>query len=109
LRTGDVVFAGRGDKGLSDAALRRVLAGRATAHGFRSTFRDWAAERTNFPREVVEMCLAHSLGNAVEAAYLRSDMIEKRRALMTAWEAFCGRPAGGATVTPIHKVRAHRG
>ena len=59
-----------------------------TAHGFRSSFSDWAAERTNFPREVCEMALAHTIKNKAEAAYRRGDLFEKRRALMTAWERF---------------------
>jgi len=79
-------------RALSDMTLGAVLKriGRSeTTHGFRSTFRDWAAERTTFPREVAEMALAHSIGSAVEAAYRRSDLFEKRRALMQAWGMFC--------------------
>jgi integrase len=60
-----------------------------TAHGFRSTFPDWAAERTNFPREVVEMALAHTIESKVEAAYRRGDLFQKRRQLMDAWARFC--------------------
>lgn len=60
-----------------------------TAHGFRSTFRDWAAEKTSHPRDVIEQSLAHTLQNKVEAAYLRSDLFEKRRALMQDWASFC--------------------
>ena len=63
-----------------------------TVHGFRSTFRDWAAERTNFPREVVEMALAHAVGDKVEAAYRRGDLFEKRRRLMAEWANFCTTP-----------------
>ena len=59
-----------------------------TAHGFRSAFRDWAAERTNFSREVCEMALAHALKDKVEAAYRRGDLFDKRRDLMATWEAF---------------------
>jgi integrase len=62
-------------------------------HGFRSTFRDWTAEHTNFPNEVAEMALAHAIGNKVEAAYRRGDMFEKRRALMDAWTQACANPA----------------
>jgi integrase len=62
-------------------------------HGFRSTFRDWASERTNFPNEVVEMALAHAVGDKVEAAYRRGDLFDKRRRLMDAWAEFCGKPA----------------
>ncbi len=70
--------------------LRRMGRDDLTAHGFRSTFRDWAAERTTFPAEVAEMALAHTVGDKVEAAYRRGDLFEKRRRLMEAWAAFCG-------------------
>ena len=69
--------------------LRRMGRGDLTAHGFRSSFRDWAAERTSFPNEVAEMALAHVVGSKVEAAYRRGDMFEKRRRLMDAWATFC--------------------
>jgi len=69
--------------------LRRVGLGELTTHGFRSTFRDWAAERTNAPSEVAEMALAHSVGDKVEAAYRRGDLFEKRRELADQWAAFC--------------------
>lgn len=69
--------------------LRRMGRNDVTAHGFRSTFRDWAAERTEFSNEVAEMALAHTVGNKVEAAYRRGDMFEKRRALMNAWSDVC--------------------
>lgn len=78
--------------------LRRMRRDDLTAHGFRSTFRDWAAERTNFPREVAEMALAHAIGDKVEAAYRRGDLVEKRRQLMDAWARFCAQPAGGDVV-----------
>src|SRR3712207_8091648 len=68
-------------------ALRRMQLD-VTAHGFRSTFRDWAAEQTNFPREVCEQALAHSIPDRVEAAYRRGDLLVKRRQLMLAWDAF---------------------
>lgn len=78
----------------------------AVPHGFRSTFRDWAAERTAFPREVAEQALAHTLSNAVEAAYRRSDLFDKRRALMNAWAGFCDAPAGtGETVVNMRRKR----
>jgi integrase len=72
-----------------------------TVHGFRSSFRDWAAERTNFPREVVEMALAHTIENKAEAAYRRGDLFAKRRLLMDAWEryAMTPAPAAGQVVT----------
>jgi integrase len=74
----------------------------ATVHGFRSSFRDWAAERTNYPNIVVEAALAHAIGDKVEAAYRRGDLFEKRRRLMSDWAAWCARPVpSGATVTAI--------
>jgi len=84
------VFVGRGPgKPLSNMALlmtlKRMGRGDLTTHGFRSTFRDWAAERTEFPGEVVEAALAHVVANQVEAAYRRGDLFEKRRPLMQAW------------------------
>ena len=69
--------------------LRRMKRDDLTVHGFRSTFRDWAAEHTNFPNELAEMALAHTIGNKVEAAYRRGDMFEKRRMLMDAWAKAC--------------------
>jgi integrase len=60
-----------------------------TVHGFRSAFRDWVAEQTNFPSEVAEAALAHTIPNKVEAAYRRTDFLEKRRKLMEAWGAYC--------------------
>jgi integrase len=78
--------------------LRRMKRGDLTAHGFRSTFSDWAAERTAYPREVVEMALAHTIENRVEAAYRRGDLFEKRRQLMADWARFCEGPSGGEVV-----------
>jgi integrase len=72
-----------------------------TVHGFRSTFRDWAAESTSFPREIAEASLAHTVGSAVERAYQRGDMFEKRRKLMDAWADYCGRVQTGAEVIPL--------
>jgi len=87
------VFPGmRNNTTLSNMAFLQLLKrmGRAdlTAHGFRSTFRDWAAERTNYPADVAEMALAHSVSSKVEAAYRRGDMFEKRRKMMEDWAAF---------------------
>ena len=62
-----------------------------TVHGFRSAFRDWVAEETNYPGEVAEAALAHAVSNKVEAAYRRTDFLEKRRALMREWALFCTR------------------
>jgi integrase len=73
--------------------LERLGYGHVSVHGTaRSTFRDWAAERTNYPNHVVEQALAHAIGNAVEAAYRRGDLFDKRRALMDAWAGFCASP-----------------
>jgi integrase len=90
---------------LSDRAMTDLLQDMRpgfTMHGFRSSFRDWAAERTNVPNHVVEQALAHAIGSAVEKAYRRSDLFEKRRRLMADWAAWCARPVPtGATVTAI--------
>jgi integrase len=69
-----------------------------TVHGFRSAFRDWAAECTNFPNEVCEAALAHVIENKAEAAYRRGDLFEKRRKLMEAWTAYCAAPKTGKVV-----------
>src|SRR5262249_5657636 len=79
----------------------KALAVDATAHGFRSTFADWAADRTSYPREVREQCLAHAIGNKVERAYRRSDAFEKRRRLMEAWADYCAKPAAGGKVVAL--------
>jgi integrase len=85
------------DKPMSDMSLTAVLKkmGRdgITAHGFRSTFRDWAGETTHFPREVIEAALAHRLKDKAEAAYARGDLFAKRRDLMEAWAKFALRAA----------------
>lgn len=87
-----LLFPGRSkDKPLSDMALTMVLRRLkvdATAHGFRSTFRDWVSEETDFPSEVAEMALAHAIPNKVEAAYRRGKLLEKRRELMLSWALF---------------------
>lgn len=77
------------------------LSGKVTAHGFRSTFRDWAAEETNFANEIVEMALAHAIKNEVEAAYRRGDLLEKRRLLMQAWADYLAGRAGGGNVVQL--------
>ena len=104
-RTGEHVFPGMRGGALSDmsltAVLRRMKRGDITVHGFRSTFRMWAAESSNFPRELAEHALAHKLPDAVEAAYQRGTMIDKRRRLMAAWSKFCHTAPKDATVTPI--------
>lgn len=81
--------------------LRRMERDDLTVHGFRSTFRDWAAEQTAFAREVAEAALAHTIGDKVEAAYRRGDLFEKRRKLMDAWATYCGTAKADAKVIPI--------
>jgi integrase len=92
LRTGEFIFPGqKPNRPLSTMALEmlmRRMTVDATVHGFRSAFRDWAAEQTSAPREVAEAALAHVLENRVEAAYRRSDLFEKRRTLMEEWADF---------------------
>jgi integrase len=88
------VFPGvKQDKPLSDmsltAALKRMGRSDLTAHGFRSTFRDWASETTAYPQEVCEMALAHTIANKVEAAYRRGDLFDKRIKLMDDWANYC--------------------
>ena len=103
------VFPGRKDMApLSNMALlmllRRMERDDLTAHGFRSTFRDWCAESTNFPREIAEGALAHVLKDKTEAAYQRGDLLERRRALMATWGEFCTRPVGVGDVIPIRRA-----
>lgn len=89
---GEVIFPGKAKKPLSDMTLTKVLrdgfGDRITVHGFRSTFRDWAAEQTDVAGDIVEAALAHTVQNKVEAAYRRTDYLEKRRALMASWAEF---------------------
>ena len=94
IRQNDFMFPGeRQNKPLSNMSmlmmLRRIGRQDLTVHGFRSTFRDWAAEQTNFPREVAEAALAHVIADRTEAAYRRGDLFEKRRSLMADWAVYC--------------------
>ena len=82
----------RSNKALSNMAMAMILRRLkidATVHGFRSAFRDWASEETSHSSEVIEMALAHSIQNKVEAAYRRKDLLEKRRVLLLDWETYC--------------------
>jgi hypothetical protein len=88
--------------------LRRMKRDDLTVHGFRSTFRDWAAERTRFPAEVAEMALAHAVGDKVEAAYRRGDLFDRRRRIMAEWAKFCGTPKTGAQRQIVPSATAHR-
>jgi integrase len=105
----DFIFPGTGaGKALSDTALldvvERMGRGDLTVHGFRSTFRDWAAERTNYPREVAEAALAHTLSDKVEAAYRRGDLFEKRRRLMVEWAKYCYTRQSTAKVVSMNRA-----
>jgi integrase len=105
-REGEFVFAGGvSGKPLSNMAmlvlLRRMKRNELTVHGFRSTFRDWAAERTSFQNEVIEMALAHAIGDKVEAAYRRGDLFEKRQRLMEAWAGYCISSPASGEIVPI--------
>lgn len=105
--TAELLFPNRKSEILSDmtltAVLRRMKRGDITAHGFRSTFRDWCSERTNYPRDVAEMALAHTIGDKVEAAYRRGDLFEKRRFMMRDWGLFCNFAPTSAAVVPINR------
>ncbi|MDP2851853.1 MAG: tyrosine-type recombinase/integrase [Gallionella sp.] len=109
-RTHELIFPNTKGDMLSDmtltAVLRRMNRSDITAHGFRSTFRDWCSERTNYPRDVAEMALAHAIGDKVEAAYRRGDLFEKRRRMMREWGKFSGKVQVAGTVTPIKSKAA---
>lgn len=111
LRSGPFVFPGRRGSPMANMAmaqsLKRMGYGHVTVHGFRSAFRDWAAETTGFPPDVCEMALAHTVRDKVEAAYRRGDLFEKRRALMAAWNAYC--EAKPENVIAIRKLSLQRG
>ena len=111
---GEFVFAGyKPGKPLSGMTLgkvlRRMKIDDVTVRGFRSAFRDWAAECTNFTNEVCEAALAHAVTNKVEAAYRRGDLFEKRRKLMDAWAAFCSAPRAARSFISVGKDRAFWG
>jgi len=108
-REGEFIFVGARTSAASNPhQLKRVLQRAGyddiTVHGFRSTFRDWAAETTAFPNHVVEMALAHTIPSAVEASYRRGDLFEKRRELMEAWSEYCSKPgAASDAVVPLRQ------
>ena len=113
----DYLFIGNRDgKPISNAAMAEMMKeiappsatpGRiATVHGMRSTFRDWAGEMTNFPRELAEAALAHTLDSKVEAAYQRGDLLLRRRKLIEAWASYCASPVQKGDVVSIHKQAA---
>jgi integrase len=91
-----VFLSSRGGRPLSPVAMLRVMRAMGvtgTPHGFRSSFRDWCAEQTNFPRELAEAALAHTLKGKAERAYQRGDLLEKRRRMMDAWARYCTSPS----------------
>jgi integrase len=105
-KLGDFVFPGRMVRGkagpLSSMAMSMVLRRAkvdATTHGFRSSLRDWISETTNFPHEVAEQALAHTISSAVEKSYRRGDLLEKRRAMMEQWAQFIDVPPAGKVVS----------
>lgn len=104
----DLVFPSPRSGGvLSDMALLELMRRQhleATPHGFRSTFRDWAGEHTNYPRELAEVALAHIKADATEAAYWRGDVLEKRRRMMADWAEFISKPHDSGAVIPIDKT-----
>ena len=105
-RKSEFIFPSRG-KSLSKGALITALHGMGrddlTVHGFRSSFRDWISERTNYPGEVAEMALAHKVSDKVEAAYRRGNLLDKRRRLMAEWAAYCNStPVAAGDVVPLH-------
>lgn len=103
----DIVFKAQKGGKLSDmtvSAVLRRMAVPAVPHGFRSTFRDWAGERTNHPREVAEAALAHAIGDKVEAAYRRGDAFDKRRVMMQAWADFLARVEQPAQVVELRRA-----
>jgi integrase len=102
--TSGLLFPRASDKSLAAAHGREDI----TTHGFRSTFRDWAADLTTFPREVAEMAMSHKCIGDTEAAYFRSDLLDRRRELMNAWAAFCltpwKEPAEGDNVVELRRA-----
>jgi integrase len=87
--------------------MHRLQIDGATVHSFRSAFRDWAGNETNFPREIAEAALAHVIGDKAEQAYRRGDALEKRRALMEAWANYC-EPTLGSNVVPMASEKSRR-
>jgi integrase len=107
MKIGEFVFPGQArGKSLSNMSmemmLRRMKVDQATVHGFRSSFRDWAGNVSNFPRELIETALAHVIGDKAEQAYRRSDALEKRRLLMDDWAAYCT----PREIAPVPKAQA---
>ena len=109
-REGELVFlgrrTGRRPHAMALVLLLQRMGHSVTAHGFRASFKTWASERTNYPRELIEAALAHVIGDAAEQAYSRGDMLAKRRQLMEAWTDYCVEPRGAGDVVPIRAERS---
>jgi integrase len=107
---GEYVFPGRVSGSRPDLTVMKTLLRRmgqgVTAHGFRATFKTWASERTNYPREIIEAALAHIIGDAAEQAYSRGDMLARRRQLMESWAEYCSRRNVEADIVPIRPSAA---
>jgi len=108
-RNSGYVFPGQlAGKSLSsmslDMLLRRMKITDATTHGFRSSFRDWAGDETNFPHEIAEAALAHIVGDKAERSYRRGDALEKRRAMMETWSTFCEPRPAASNVIPLRSA-----
>jgi integrase len=104
VQTSEYVFSGLSRPRMSVSTLNAFLYRIEcpfTVHGFRSSFRDWCAERTNYPREICEQALAHRTGNAVELSYRRTDYFAQRAKLMQSWSDFCETADTSADVIPI--------
>ena len=86
--------------------LREQLHDAVTVHGFRSSFRDWAGEQTNFPREAAELALAHRVGDETERAYARGDLLRKRRQLAEAWARYCASTPAPARTADVVSIGA---
>jgi len=110
IRQNDLIFPGDAEDGLlSDMTILtrlRTIRKEATTHGFRSSFKDWAAETTDYPNIVSEMALAHKVGDATEAAYRRGELFNKRKLLMAAWDKYCTSPPPEGKVVSIAKKQS---
>jgi len=110
IKCSEYVFYSKNGKPLSNMAmlqlLKRMNIKNITVHGFRSSFRDWAAEQTNYPRELAEGSLSHALGDKVEAAYRRSDLFEKRRQIMRDWARYCEMPQPNKDKNKVLNIRS---
>ncbi len=103
-------IGGKEGRGLSDMAMLEVMRDIAPAyvpHGFRSTFKDWCTDQTNFPNRVSEAALWHVVGDKVEAAYNRTNVVEPRKLLMAEWAQYCARPPieTDGVVTPMRRTK----